>query len=116
MRAKEFINEAARGFSQRKSDTMVATYAFPGLPSNNPYKAYRFAMAMANHKIKDDAGPTDEYAVISAYTAGEEEIINAAAKQTGEKKITVSKPGSREPKSTNTQSPVAKPKKNRYGV
>jgi hypothetical protein len=116
MRAKEFIIEAAKGFSNRKSDPMVATYAFPDLPSNNAYKAYRFAMAMANHEIKDAAGPTDEYAVISAYTEGEEEIINAAVAQTGVRKVVVSNKGSKEPDSTQKQSPVAKPKRNRYGV
>jgi hypothetical protein len=116
MRAREFLDEAARGFSDRKSAAMVKTLAFPGLPSNNPYKAYRFAMAMANHKIKDEVGPTDEYAVISAYTKGEEEIIQAAMKETGERAIVVADSGSLEPDTTNKISPVAKRKKNRFGV
>jgi hypothetical protein len=116
MRAKEFIVEAAREFPDRKSDTMVATYAFPDMPSNNPYKAYRFGLAMANHEIKHEEGPADEYAIISAYSQGEEEIIKQAVKKTGNKAITIAKSGSKEPKSTNTQSPVAAPKKNRYGV
>jgi hypothetical protein len=116
MRAKEFIHEGAKGFSKRKSDTMVTTYAFPGLPSNNPYLAYRFAMAMANHEIKDQVGPTNEYAVISAYTTGEEEIINKAAAQTNNKKVVVADRGSKEPNSTYKTSPVARVKKNKYGV
>jgi hypothetical protein len=116
MRAKEFINEAARGFTQRKSDTMVATYAFPTMPSNNPYLAYRFGLAMANHDIKYEAGPVDEYAVISAYTQGEEEIIEKAVKKTGHRRVTVADPGSKEPDSTNKQSPVSNPRRNRYGV
>jgi len=115
MRIKEVISEA-RGFSNRKSTTMVATYAFPDMPSNNPYKAYRFAMAMANHKIKNEVGPVDEFAVISAYTEGEEEIINDAVKTTGNKKVLVSDKKSHEPEDTNIQSPVAKSKKNKYGV
>jgi hypothetical protein len=116
MRAREFLPESAQGFSDRKSSTMVKTLAFPGMPSNNPYKAYRFAMAMANHEIKDEAGPTDEYAVISAYTEGEEDIIRAAMSQTGERAVEVADRGSREPDSTNKVSPVARPKKNKYGV
>jgi hypothetical protein len=116
MRAREFLPESAKGFSDRKSDTMVKTLAFPGMPSSNPYKAYRFAMTMANHEIKDQVGPTHEYAVISAYTKGEEEIIQAAMKETGERAIVVADAGSLEPDSTNKISPVAKPKKNRFGV
>ena len=95
---------------------MVKTLAFPGMPSSNPYKAYRFAMAMANHEIKDETGPTNEFAVVAAYTPGEEEIIQAAMQQTGERAITVADRGSSEPKSTNTVSPVAKPRRNKFGV
>jgi hypothetical protein len=116
MRAREFLSEAARGFSDRKSAAMVKTLTFPDMPSNNPYRAYRFAMAMANHDIKNEVGPADEYAVISAYTEGEEEIIAAAMKKTGERAIIVADRESREPKSTNTVSPVAKPRKNRFGI
>jgi hypothetical protein len=116
MRAKEFIHESAKGFSPRKSSTMVTTFAFPTMPSNNPYKAYRFGMAMANHEIKDKVGPVDEYAVISAYTPEEEEIINKAIAKTGDKKVLVADRGSNEPDSTYKTSPVAHPKKNKYGV
>jgi hypothetical protein len=116
MRAREFLPEAAQGFNDRKSSVMVKTLAFPSMPSNNPYLAYRFAMAMANHEIKNETGPTDEYAVISAYTKGEEEIIAAAVKKTGERHITVADKNSREPKTTNIASPVAQIKKNRFGV
>jgi hypothetical protein len=116
MRAREFLPESARGFADRKSATMVKTLAFPGMPSNNPYLAYRFAMAMANHEIKNEVGPTDEYAVISAYTEGEEEIIATAMRKTGERAVEVADTGSREPKNTNIVSPVARIKKNRFGI
>jgi hypothetical protein len=116
MRAKEFINESARGFSHKKGSTMVKTYAFPDLPSNNPYLAYRFGMAMANEKIKHDSGPVDEYAVILAYTAEEDAIIQQAAKNQGIKGVVVADRGSNEPRDTELASPVARVKKNRYGV
>jgi hypothetical protein len=115
MRIKELINEDL-GFPARKSSPLSSTYAFPGMPSSNPYKAYRFAMAMANHKIKDKQGPADNFAVFSAYSEGEEEIIDAAVKITGEKRITIADKGSHEPESTNVTSPVAKIKPNKYGV
>jgi hypothetical protein len=116
MRAREFINEAARGFSHKKSSTMVKTYAFPDLPSNNPYLAYRFGMAMANEKMRHDRGPVDEYAVVSAYTDAEDEIIKQAAKNQGIKGVEVADRGSNEPSDTSVLSTVARPKKNRYGV
>jgi len=43
-------------------------------------------------------------------------IIHAAERATGHKGRLVADRGSREPKSTGTHSPVAKPKRNRYGV
>jgi hypothetical protein len=114
MRAKEFIVE--RSFSTRKSDAMKTTYAFPGMPSANPYAAYRFGMAMADHTINYAEGPVSNSAVIVAYTPEEEEIIRAGTKQTGHKGVLVADKESHEPGSTNTNSPVAKPKKNRYGI
>jgi len=54
--------------------------------------------------------------VISAFTPEEEEIIRAAERATGHKGRVLADRGSREPKSTETASPVSKPKRNRYGV
>jgi hypothetical protein len=114
MRAKEFITE--RSFSKRKSGPMSATYAFPTMPSSNAYDVYRFGLAMADHTLNYSAGPTGNSAVIVAYTPEEEEIIQGGTRQTGHKGKIVADHGSLEPESTNTQSPVAAPKKNQYGV
>lgn len=114
MRAREFITE--RSFPSRKSGPMTATYAFPSMPSSNPYAAYRFGMAMADHGGNEAEGPVSNSAVITAYSAGEEEIIKGAIKQTGHKGILVADRTSHEPDNTNSQSPVARPKKNKYGV
>lgn len=114
MRAKEFITE--RKIPVRKAGPMKATYTFPGMPSSNPYAAYRFGMAMADHTIDYSEGPTSNNAVIVAYTPEEEEIIQGGERQTGNKGILVADKESREPGSTGTQSPVAKPKTNKYGV
>ena len=114
MRAKEFIIE--RSFSQRKSSVMSTTFEFPTMPSSDAYRAYRFGMAMADHTINHAEGPTGNHAVIVAYTPEEEEIIKGASRQTGHKGVIAADRGSHEPKDTNTQSPVAQPKKNRYGI
>lgn len=114
MRAKEFIIE--RNFSKRKSGPLSATFAFPTMPSADPYRAYRFGMAMADHTINHPEGPVSNSAVIVAYTPEEEEIIRAGTKQTGHKGVLVADRKSHEPETTNTKSAVARPKKNKYGV
>jgi hypothetical protein len=114
MRAKEFIVE--RSFSKRKGDAMSATYMFPTMPSSNAYATYRFGVAMANHTLNYAEGPTGNSAVIVAYTPEEEAIIQAGTRQTGHKGTLVADKESHETASTNTASPVAKPKLNKYGV
>ena len=113
MRAKEFINE--RELSDRKSRALNTAFEFPTMPSSDGYQIYRFGVAMANHE-QPPYGPTAQHAVISAFTPEEEEIIHAAEKATGHRGRLVADRGSREPKTTETQSPVAKSKRNKYGV
>jgi hypothetical protein len=113
MRAKEFITE--REMSDRKSRVLNTAFEFPTMPSSDGYQAYRFGVAMANHE-EPAYGPTSQHAVISAYSPEEEAIIHAAERVTGHKGRLVADRGSREPKSTDTHSPVAQPKRNRYGV
>ena len=114
MRAREFIIE--RSLPKRKSGPLKAMYMFPTMPSSDPYQAYRFAMAMANHTINYAEGPTEQKAVVVAYTPEEEEIIQGGSNQTGHKGRLVADQSSHEPFSTETQSPVAKRRPNRYGV
>jgi len=95
---------------------MSATYAFPTMPSANAYAIYRFGLAMADHTINYAEGPTSNSAVIVAYTPEEEEIIKGGTRQTGHKGKVVADRGSAEPASSDTQSPVARSKKNKYGV
>jgi hypothetical protein len=113
MRAKEFITE--RELSGRKSRALNTAFEFPTMPSSDGYQIYRFGVAMANHE-EPPYGPTSQHAVISAFTPEEEEIIHAAEKATGHRGRLVADRGSREPKTTESTSPVAKPKRNRYGV
>ncbi len=114
MRAKEFIVE--RALAQRKSAVLPTTKAYPGMPSANPYEIYRFGMAMANHDMTHAEGPTSNYAVITTLSPEEDEIVAAAERKTGHKGQLVADRKSHEPDSTGTQSPVSKPKRNRFGV
>ena len=113
MRAKEFIVE--RSFSKRKSGAMTTTFQFPTMPSSDGYQVYRFGLAMANHEIAPTS-TTAQHAVISAYTPEEEEIIRAGERATGHKGQLVADRGSHESANTDSVSPVAQAKRNRYGV
>ena len=100
---------------ERKSRVLSTAFEFPTMPSSDGYQAYRFGIAMANHE-QPPYGPTSQHAVISAFTPEEEEIIHAAERATGHKGRLVADRGSREPNTTETQSPVSRPKRNKYGV
>lgn len=114
MRAKDFIVE--RSFPKSKSGPMSTTYMFPTMTSADAYKAYRFGMAMADHTINYPEGPTSNNAVIVAYTPEEEEIIKGGTRQTGHKGVLIADKTSHESNIINTVSPVAKKKKNKYGI
>jgi hypothetical protein len=114
MRAKEFITE--REMPKPVSRAMSTTYHYPTMSSANAYEVYRFGIAMADHKTHSKYGPSSNHAVIVAYTTEEEEIIKGAESEMGHKGKLLADRGSREPNTTETQSPVAQPKRNRYGV
>lgn len=83
------------------------------------YGMYRLGIAMA--KSPDNPGysegPAKDIPAVWMYTDADEEIVNRAEKNQGIKgKTIVQKGPSEENKSVNTVSPVAKPKKNKYGV
>ena len=112
MRAVEFIKEEKH--SEHKSNAMVTAFHYPSMPGNDTYQSYRFGVAMANHQAKNS--PTNQDAVIAAYTPEDEDIIKAAEKATGHKGQPLTNRGSVESNGTNNVSPVAKPKRNKYGV
>ena len=113
MRIKDIISE---GFAKRKSDTLPTAFEYPDMTSANPYDMYRFSVAMADHTKPPAHGVIDNHGMIVAYTPEEEAVIKHAERVTGHKGRLAADRGSHEPKSTNAQSPVAKPKKNRWGV
>ena len=83
------------------------------------YGMYRFGIAMAGAPDKPIAkeGPAKDVPAVWMYSKGEEDIVKQAQKNQGIKgKTIVAKGPSQELKTTNTQSVVAKPKPNKYGV
>jgi len=114
MRSKEFIIE--RKFKDRKASPLSTMYHFPSMPGDSVYKIYRLGLAMVNPDIEHAEGPAAADAVVMAYAPEEEAIIQRASKKVGHPTRLLSKKGSTEPKSIDNISPVAKPKRNKYGV
>jgi len=121
MRAREFITEQAAQLPPEQADPMRYTYVIPGLSAADPYRNYRFGVAVARARseaVKDDVNPNmpewhdetafGEHGIVAGMNPGIAQIIDAALSMTktpGGKKM-VSTPTSTEPKFVDTQSPV----------
>ena len=97
----------------------VTTFPDQNMNSGSAYKHYRFGLALAG--APDETVDADNYIggdpFYSAYTQEEVDMINHAARQVGDKSMEVWSDGeSREVEATNVTSPVAKPKRNKFGV
>lgn len=83
------------------------------------YGMYRLGVAMAAEPTKGSPkhGPAKDNPTVWMYTDACADIVSKAAKNQGVSGKTLVKKGpSSELKSVNTVSPVAKPKRNKYGV
>ena len=121
MRAHEFITEQAASLPPEEADPMRYTYVIPGLSAADPYRNYRFGVAIARARSeyrKDDVNPNmpewhdetafGEHGIVSGMNAGIDPLIDAALKMTGTKggKKLVSTGPSEEPKFVDTKSPI----------
>ena len=120
MRAREFIAES-KDLPPEQADPMRYTYVIPGLSAADPYRNYRFSVALA--RARSDAG-TDgindkfpewtpetafgEHGVVEGMAANIAEVIDQALAMTntpGGKQL-VSTPTSTEPAFVDKTSPV----------
>lgn len=120
MRAREFIREQ-RELPPETKEPMRYTYTLPGLSAADPYKSYRFGVAVARARSeyrKDDVNPHmpewsaetafGEHAIVAGFNDGIGQVIDAALKMSdtpGGKKL-VSTPTSTEPDFVDKQSPI----------
>lgn len=122
MRAKEFIQEGGvKHLSTAAQASLKGALTTPDANNNagDAYKSYRFGLALAGApdyptKATNDIGGDP---LLTTYTPEELEMVRYAGKQVGVgplKKISSNR--SEEVPDTYKTSPVAKPKKNKYGV
>lgn len=123
MRAREFIVEQ-KDLPPEYADPMKYTYVIPGLSAADPYRNYRFGVALARARSDAELGdPEDakkfmpawtaetafgEHGVVSGFNDGIKQVIDQALKMTntlGGKEL-VSTPTSTEPTFVDTKSPV----------
>lgn len=131
MRIKDIITEGKIGSLQDDVAAAIpGAYAIPELQNQDPYKQYRFGMALAgarsakqrNEEGADKFTPTSpwgENAIVISYTGTTSEIIDDALDTIGlspSDKKQITSQGSQEAKDVSKGSPVAKPKRNKYGV
>lgn len=120
MRAREFVTEQ-RNLPPESAEPLRYTYVIPGLSAADPYKNYRFGVAMA--RARSDSQTNDvnpfipawstetafgEHGVVVGMTQSIEKVIDTALKMTGTSggKRLVSTPDSDEPDFVDIQSPI----------
>jgi hypothetical protein len=114
MRAKEFINEA-HGIDKDSASVIDGGKIYKQM--NNGYDLYRFGVSMAGQPdVKAPKGTIGDVPMVFPYSKGDEDIVRAAEKSQGKIGTRLTPKGANEPKGTNTVSPTAKPKRNKYGV
>lgn len=131
MRAKEFIPESVSAkshgkpekVSSRKADPLPGVFVQRQLRNTDPYMQYRYSLAVASARAAkngdvdfDQESAFAENLTQVMYAPEDEETIKLASKMMGVQPTKITDNASHESKSTNSSSPVAKPKKNKYGV
>jgi len=121
MRASEFISEAKkRDHHGIHNPQFSGVHVMPKVDQG--YELYRLGLDMAVAGGEDtnwpekEAHPSADKSVIVAYSEGDHDIVGQVMKHRGVKHKDTSNGPSREFTDTHTTSPVAKRKKNRYGV
>lgn len=118
MRAKEFIVER-KALRKSVKASVSGLRKNSSLDNNNhPYLAYRMGVAMAGSPdySMDPDGQFGSNFLTTDYTDADTAIRAGAERIMGVKSQEMTKKGSSEIDTINTQAVVAKPKKNKYGV
>jgi hypothetical protein len=116
MKASEFITETNKKGKVRQGLAHSGPYAKRYDDLDTFYDMYRLGVALANGKA-DSRGPASNSPTVWVRGPEEEEILSTAERAMGTKGTVVVPHGkSEELPSIETVSPVAKVKRNKYGV
>lgn len=119
MRAREFITEQLGHLSILSSDPMKSTFVIPALTGQDPYKTYRFGVAIARARAEksqdqnfdsdfSSEGAFGQHAVISTFDSDDIEVIDRALSMTNTPggKHAIGSGQSQEPNVINKTSPI----------
>ena len=84
MRAHEFLAESIDKLLPDQADALPATYAIPELPNQDPYLQYRFGVAIAGAKGREQREKDGVPHASSASAWGENEIVVSYGHDAGE--------------------------------
>jgi hypothetical protein len=118
MKINEIIAEST---SSNLTAPIPGMIKMPQIDGNgNAYHAYRFGVALAGSPDFPQDVTTDSSVapgfVMTRYSDADEEIVSAAAKKMGIKADQVTSAKSKEATTTNSTSPIATIKRNKYGI
>jgi hypothetical protein len=130
MRAKEFIIEAgqknhgkASKVRDRADATLPGVFVQRQLRNTDTYMQMRYGMALAAARAEKAGDITfnqetawAENFINGMFAPEDEETIMLASKLMGVTPTRITDNASREPDTTNRQSPVSSPKRNKYGI
>jgi hypothetical protein len=119
MKIRDIIGESTAPLRRSAKAAIPDMQMFPQLDNSSIYGMYRYGIALAGSPdtaTMDHDGPAKSKMITVAYSDGDAEIINKTNKRMGVKGKAISDRHSHESSTVDTASPVAKPKRNRYGV
>ena len=124
MKIKEILKEGGTGsLTPAVARAMPTTWSLPALPNQDPYLQYRMGLAMAlarSGQLFDTQSAFGENMSIVGYTDADNETVELALKRMGPKYSkgakSIATRKSEEAVDVNKSSPLAKSKKNKYGV
>ena len=117
MRAREFLNEQNAAKPLRKNSKQSALYAKRYDDMDTYYDLYRFGVAVAGGPDTPDEGPARASPTVWIRNDIEDAKVKTAERALGVKgTVIVPKGPSEEYKDTEAVSPVAKIKRNKYGI
>jgi len=127
MRAKEFLPETKLHGTFGKveknvSDSLPGAFVQRDLRNTDPYMQYRYGLALAGARAKEEhdiefeqESAWAENLSIIPFSVEDEETVRLADKMMGVKATRIASSKSTET-DVNAVSPVAKPKRNKYGI
>ena len=115
MRLRDLIESATPELPANIERTLPHAMVIPELPNNDAYKQYRYVVALASAKARengevdfDPSSTWNEALAVVTFNDAELEIVELANKMMGVSSEMISKSPSIEPDDTNTASPVMK--------